>query len=242
VLWNIKGIKIGTRFELELVNSLGEKVGQTYISQLIDSLDGDKIAIATPIRGSRVLFIPIGSTARLYFLDKKLGLLSLLVKLESKMDSGNIQCIVAHAESDIEKIQRRKYYRLDCNLTVYYRICEDTETAQSLKAEIRKPLENDSAEPKYKKGLTKNLSGSGLCIITEEMLQKYSTLEVILWINDACYVRTVCSVMRASEIVTPREKKYEMGLHIDDITEGGQNQIIKYVFEKQKELLKRQTL
>jgi c-di-GMP-binding flagellar brake protein YcgR len=234
-------IKIGTRLELELINGLGEKIGQTYISQIID-IKGDNIVIAVPIRESRVLFIPIGSKARMYFFHNKYGLLSLEIKLDSKTTVDNIQCIIAHAEGPIEKIQRRKYYRLDCNLPVNYRICREDETQESLASEIRKPVEKDVLESEFKKGLTKNLSGSGLCIVIDEKIDKDSMLEVFVWMDETNYIRTVCSIMRISEVITPRDKKHDIGLHILSITERGQNLIIKYVFEKQKEILKRQTM
>lgn len=239
---NINEIKIGTRLELELINGLGEKIGQTYISQIIDIKDGDKIVLAAPIHESRVLFIPIGSKARMYFFHSKFGLLSLPIKLDSKETVDNIQCIIAHAEGPIEKIQRRKYYRLDCNLPVNYRICREDETPDSLASEIRKPIEKTVLDSEFKKGLTKNLSGSGLCIVIEEKIDKDSILEVIIWTDETTYIRTICSIMRMAEVITPRDKKYEIGLHITNITERGQNIIIKFVFEKQKEILKRQTL
>ncbi len=238
---NMNEIKIGTRLELELINGLGEKIGQTYISQIID-IKGDKIVIAAPIHESRVLFIPIGSKARMYFFHNKFGLLSLEIKLDSKETVDNIQCILAHAEGPIEKIQRRKYYRLDCNLPVNYRVCGEDETPESLASEIRKPIEKALLDSDFKKGLSKNLSGSGLCIVIEEKISKDSMLEVIVWMDETTYIRMVCGIMRISELITPRDKKYETGLHIANITERGQNIIIKYVFDKQKEILKRQTM
>jgi hypothetical protein len=57
-------IKLGTRLEFEMLNKQDEKVGNTFISQLLEHQDDGSIVISAPITESRVVFVPAGITVR----------------------------------------------------------------------------------------------------------------------------------------------------------------------------------
>ena len=62
---DIQEVKIGTRFELELINSLGEKKSQTYISQLVETSTKSDLLVLCPIFESKYVFIATGSNIRI---------------------------------------------------------------------------------------------------------------------------------------------------------------------------------
>ena len=45
-------IMIGTRLELEMLNSSGERIGNVYVSQLLDHQEDGTMVISAPIFGS----------------------------------------------------------------------------------------------------------------------------------------------------------------------------------------------
>ncbi|MDP4093251.1 MAG: flagellar brake domain-containing protein [Bacillota bacterium] len=237
---NTKDMSIGTKLELELVNNLGEKIGRTYISQLLDIVDDENIIIAAPIYESRVIFVPTGANARIFFFHKRWGLMSFPALIVAKDKKDNILSFQIKVTGEFEKIQRRKYFRLDCNIPAYFRVCPDTETDDYLRLEIRKDIDKKTLESNYIKALTRNISGSGSCIVSDEKISKDATLELVLLLEGSSYIRTICKVMRIDEIDTSKDKKFETGLHFAEITDRGQDLVIKFIFEQQKQLLKRQ--
>ncbi|MCX8129309.1 MAG: flagellar brake domain-containing protein [Clostridia bacterium] len=230
---NIREIVIGTRLEVELINSLGEKTGQTYVSQLIDIVNNEDALILCPIYESKFVFIAQGSNMRSLFMHDKYGLMSFTAVVTNKEKKGNILLLHIKLTSEIEKIQRRKYYRFDCNLNALYRIHNETDPAQE-----NSPVP-ESAE--FKKAITRNLSGNGTCIVVSENIPKGSFVEVQVFLSDNNPIKAVCIIMRNSEIHTSKEKKYELGLYFKKISAKDQDSVVKYIFDQQRLQLKRES-
>ena len=68
-------IALGTRLELEMIDDNGERIGNVYVSQLLEHQEDGTMVISAPISGSRVIYIPDGITIRLTFIDPIQGLL-----------------------------------------------------------------------------------------------------------------------------------------------------------------------
>jgi c-di-GMP-binding flagellar brake protein YcgR len=107
-------------------------------------------------------------------------------------------------------------------------------------------VDTDSLKAKpnvqYKKALTKNLSGSGACIVTDENLPRNTILELRLEFSSSVYVNALCVVMRNTPVEVKKATNYELGLHFTKISPRDQDHIIKYIFEQQRVLLKKEIL
>ena len=110
-------IMIGTRLELEMLNSSGERIGNVYVSQLLDHQEDGTMVISAPIFGSRVVFIPDGITIRLTFVHQVHGLLGFTAVVNTRGLQGKIAVLTVTPAADIIKIQRRMHYRLEIILT-----------------------------------------------------------------------------------------------------------------------------
>jgi c-di-GMP-binding flagellar brake protein YcgR len=227
MLMNVHEIKIGTKLELDLIDSLVWKNSHTHISQLLDVLDENNIIIASPIRRSRFVHIPLNSSVRLIFFQPGYGLISCTGKITSIGAEGNLPELKVYLDSGFEKVQRRTHYRLDCNLDVKYR---------------KASLKPEESKLKYKNAITRNISGSGVSITTEESIETDTRLELLISINPDTVVRTVCIVMRSGRTGEENGSKYEIGLHFVSISEKDRNTIIKFIFKQQILMLKNRKL
>lgn len=223
--------KIGTKFEIELIDSLGGKIGSTYTSQLLDIRDDEHIVIASPIHESRLLLIPSGSTIRCTFLHYKLGLLAFMATVVNKEKLGNIIAINVAITSKIAKIQRRDHYRLDCMLDVKYRLLSDETPVKGADEFVE--------IPEYKNAYTKNISGRGACIIVDEPIERGTCLHIQISLEDGHFMETKCVAVRCVRVEEIEHSKYSVGLFFIDISHREQDAVIRYIFEKQKQLLKR---
>ena len=226
---NILDTKIGTKLEIELINRVGQKIGQTFISQIMDIIDRNNVVIAAPMHESRITYIPIGVKVRLIFIHEKYGLLSFIGTVVKKEKRDNLIEFDITIDSEFENTQRRNFFRLDCVLDAQYRILQN------------EPQEQDPSDiaPAYKKALTRNLSGCGACIVIDEAIPKDAGIELILTLGPTISVKVVCKVVRSSVIELTKGKKYENGLYFTEISKKDQNSIIKFVFDQQKLLIKK---
>ena len=221
-------LQAGTRLEIEQLGSTYEKSGNIYISQLLEPVTEAGMIISAPIFESRHIFIPLNSKLRVAFFHRKYGLMGFNAVVSSREYRGNIATLCIKAQSELERIQRRKHYRLDCLLNSEYRILE---------ASSDKP-----ASGPLTKTMVKNISGSGACIVTEENVPKDTLIELFIYLNKTAKVRAICSVLRNQEVEVKKGVSYELGMYFAEISPKDQDQIIKYIFEQQRVLLKKEVL
>lgn len=224
---NIKSIKLGMKLEINLVNTLGEKVGYTYVSQLEDIIDESQIVIASPIHASRVIYMPAGAMLNLFFIHEKQGLLSFFATIQNREQRGNLSVLVLSIESPIEKIQRRKFYRLDNVVDAFYRPWYYDESDEDIYQ-----LQSDLSL--FKKCLTRNISGSGLCIIVYDPIIVGMDLQLIVPLNEQLTINEKCVVVRSIKSDEIRKPSYELGLHFTSLNKKKHDAIIKYVFQQQR--------
>jgi c-di-GMP-binding flagellar brake protein YcgR len=234
---NILGTKLGTKLELELVNSLGQKIGQTYISQLIDIFDEKSIAISAPIHESRLMLINNGTKIRIIFLHHKLGLVCFCGTVTNKEKTENLVLFNIKIDTELEKIQRRNYFRLDSLLNAEYFVISTEAVEDGSQTDLSAaPLDKE-----YKKAIAKNLSGSGACIVVGEDIPKGALIEAKIYFTKDSSIKAKFKVIRNKPIEANREKKYELGLHTAQISVKDQDAVIKYIFDQQRVKLKKQS-
>lgn len=226
---NLLSSKIGIKLELEFVNSIGEKIGQSYVSQLIDVFDDKNIAIAAPIHESRLMLITPGTKIRCIFLDERQGLLSFLGAITKRERRESLTYFNAEITGDFEKIQRRNYFRLDCLLNATYILLnEETDESNA----------SDAAPIPGKKALTRNISGNGARIVIDEKIPKGSSIQVKLWLTKEVVINVTAKVVRCTQIEGIRDTKYEVGLYFTKLTQREQDILVKYIFDQQRLQLK----
>lgn len=221
-----KEIQIGTRLELELLSRKGEKIGNTFISQLLEHQEGNCMVISVPIFEARLIFISVQAQLRLTFIHNKYGLLGFTALVTAREFRGKIAVLIIQPDSEIIKIQRRTHYRLDCMADVLVRRSEKNSKAGKETAI---------------KAFTKNISGSGLCIITTTDIPKKSEVDIELSLADNIHINAKCLVIRNIEFEVKKSKSHEIALHFTDISQKDQDSLIKYIFEQQRMQLKKET-
>lgn len=225
----VRDLKIGTRLELEILDGDGKRIGNTYVSQVLEPVKDRSLIISAPIYESRLIYVPVNGIVRITFLHSRNGLQGFNALVTSREQRGNLSVLCVQAETQPEKIQRRTHYRLDCTLDAEYGIYSDNPDK-----EIDQTL--------YKHALTKNISGSGTCLVVREDIAKNMLLDVRISFSETVKIRAVCRVIRCTPLETEKISRYEIRLQFTDITALDQDYIIKYIFEEQRRLLKKKIL
>lgn len=223
----ISELKTGTRFQFGILDSYGKNIGNTYVSQLYEPAKADSIIVYVPIFESRLIFVPVNTKVQLCFPYKQ-GFMGFSARVIERGRKGNISVLYLKVESPLELIQRRGSYRLDCNIPIEYR----THNAAAKDTEA-------NTHP-YKKALSKNISGTGACIIIYEEMPKDSVLELRMHLTDTLVIEVICSVIRCVKMDMLKNSRYEVGLCFTKTNSYNQDCLIKYIFEQQRWHLKKE--
>lgn len=224
-------IKIGTKFEIEIpqTNKKNTESFTTYSSQLIDTIDKDTIVIAAPMNKSRLKFLTTGLNILIYYLNDRQELLYFMATVKDHLKNGTLDAFEIVITSDAKKIQRRKFYRLDASLNCQYKIIE----------KIPANIDNFDFSQIDTKNLfeayTKNISGSGFCLNLNSPLEDDTILYAEISLEDTAILKVLAQVIRSNDI---GDKKYEVGMHYLKISPIESKTLIKYIYEKQRIILK----
>ena len=218
-------ILIGTRLELEMLNEYEDRVGQLYVSQLLEVQESGNIVIAAPIHEGRLVFIPQQSAIRLAFIHVEEGLLGFIGTVKAFDLNDKIAVLIIEPKPELFKMQRRMYYRLDYLKDIKVRL--KGEKPANKKSNIR--------------AFTKNISGSGLCIVTDTDIPRKTELEVELTLTEDITVKAKCVVVRCTWFEVMKSRNYELGLSFTEISKKDQDILVKFIYEQQRVRLKKQT-
>jgi len=230
---NANDIRIGTKLEIEITDytkNNSDSNSSSYISQLLDVIDSKTISVAAPMGEGRLKFLSRDLKIFIYYLNEKQDLLYFKATVKEHKKNGPLDAFDIIIDSEISKIQRRRYYRLDVALSCQYIICNQQLPSLLNESDFQKINEED-----LKTAYTKNISGSGFCLILEDSLESGTILDVTINLDDTAFVRVFAQVIRSINV---QGKKYEVGTHYINISSRDSSFLTKYIFEKQRLILK----
>ncbi len=262
----LQEVKIGTRLELEMLSKNGERVGNTLVSQLLEHQEDGTVVISAPISESRVVFVPAGITIRLTFAHQLHGMLGFTALVISREYRGKIAVLIIQPDDNIEKIQRRMHYRLDIIVDAKIFAADNdhnrseatesevNEIGSATKAAASEKGLGSSAKAKAQKGekalssenadevkaYTKNISGSGTCIVSDTSFPRGSEVRIKLNLSHNIQISAKCVVVRNQAVEIKKGRSYELGLKFIEISNKDQDALIRFIFEQQRMLLKKE--
>lgn len=216
-------LSLGDKLEIELYNSNGERVSPLLVSQYERSLPDGSMEILAPIKGGRIF--PVYRGVEMGVIYEKSGeLYTFKAEAIERRVSGNIYLLRIAPTSGAEHMQRRLFFRFDCILDLKYRLFEEKDT-----------VDQDRGE--YKKAITKDISGGGLCILTDVQPQYGWHLEGIIDVGGN--IRFVGKIVRVINVHDKGKYHYEAGIEFIDISDLGREKVISFIFDSQRKMLKK---
>lgn len=221
----LENIQIGTKLELEMHDESDKNVKVRLVSQLEDCMDNKTATIAAPVYCGELYSIHIGSIMDIFFLRED-KLYRFKANVTAREKSGNIAMLRIERLDNIQNIQRRQFFRFDCTIPVNYRV-------------IDKSNEPGKMTVPYNSSITKDLSGSGLCMLVEEKLDEHAQLDCELYLEPDLRINFTGKIIRISKCDFESKYKYEIGLTYKSIDNKDREAIVKYIFNEQRRLRKK---
>jgi c-di-GMP-binding flagellar brake protein YcgR len=239
-------ITLGDKLELKKLKTRTseEDTDKIYVSQLLDISQDDKLNIAMPIEKGRIIPLSIGDKYSVRFYTNK-GLYQCKAVITDRYRNNNIFILVIQLISELEKHQRRQYYRLECLLDIKYHVITDLELAIVNKIK-RDDFKDDDEKQKYlntledyqtvsHSGTIVDLSGGGARFISNHKHEHGNRILISIRFNtDFNNLHVINAGIISSTNMMNRQGVYEHRVQFNDITKEEREAIIKFIFEEDR--------
>jgi len=222
---NYTDLQIGTKLELEIYDMMGDVIEHQFVSELEWIEEGNIAFIAAPISEGVVYPVRIGSKLNAYFINRD-DLYRFKAKVISRGMKDNIALLKVLVEEEFEKIQRRQFFRFDCSVPVKFRV-------------IYSMRPDDNEKILFIKTFSKDLSGGGLCMVTEERVNIDELVECIITLDNEKVISFKGKVVRSERLELDDRIKYETGITFKKIEDRDREAIIGFIFREQRKLRKK---
>lgn len=225
------GDKIELRQMLNQIESSNENV-RTYISQILD-INEFSIQAAMPIYEGHLIPLEVGIKYDVFFKTSK-GLYKAVCEVIARSKVEKIYMLELKPITDLERFQRREYFRLSTNVDAS--ICSISEL--EMKNYIHSGTIPEDYIKKKKNAIFIDISGGGAKIVSSELYK----------INDMLLIEfnvTVCSVLKniiiPGKVLTSVTSNNRLDLHEHrveyyKIPKETRELIIKYIFDEQRRI------
>lgn len=235
-------ITIGDKVEIRILQEVlrGYEVSEKahiFKSQLHDIISEDEIVLAMPMEAAKVILLPMDVRYDVCFFTKK-GLYNCTATIKDRYKEDNLYEIVMTLTSQLQKFQRRKFYRLECLVDFTYYILQDEEEIgmNDPYAAHEHHLKNYPSDER-KTGIIVDISGGGVRTITPDNLPKGTELLLFFQIimDDMEYSFSSFAHVVKSNLLDKQTNRYESRIEYKKIHKNERERIVKYIFKEERE-------
>ena len=254
-------VSIGDKIEVRQLNSKGIPIKniEPYSSQLLDFFCNQSetiISIGMPLRGGQTFMLKPGIHYNLLFFTDK-GLYQCNCKMLRSYKEKNTLIAAVLVTTELEKVQRRQYYRLEIlheiefcfisqeEINIIDKIIEDKdkdnlkeESDSSEKADVINTLIQWSKD--WKKAHVVDISGGGVRFNSDFLLepQDQILIRIDFTLKDEEKNLLIGANVIQSSRIESHFKKYVTRAQFTRIKESDRDDLIKYIFEKERKMRK----
>lgn len=202
--------------EIEL-NTNGQCEQKENFASRIEEVLSDSLVVAAPIKNGNLVFIAKGEllTLRVHING---ALYSALCRVQAYSSKG-VPWLKLTRPAEISKVQQRSWVRIDVMLPVEYRMAGY-------------PVD-------YYQATTSDLSGGGLLMVTNHIIDNDTLLDIRVKMTDDFTVECQGRVTRCHQEGDKTRSRFKIGIKYENLEEAHVEKIVAFVFQKQRESLKK---
>ena len=235
-------ISPGNRVELKATGKIwmddDSRTKHIYMSKIMDVTSDDRIEVLMPFERGKIVLLPVDGEYSMCFYSTR-GLFQCCAKIVDRYRSDNMYILVMDLTSELQKLQRREYYRFSCALELKSRLCSKEE--QEAFEMNRKYLVDPGDD--LQKSVVVDISGGGLRFVANFRYEEGSTIYCAYSlpgnVNSKEY-EMICNVLKVQEIDS-RPWLFEQRIQNINIDETYKEDIIYFILEEERKIRKKQT-
>ncbi|MDR3120327.1 MAG: flagellar brake protein [Clostridiales bacterium] len=216
--------KVGSRLNLDVYDDNERIIEHEFVSQFEEAISGEAAYLAIPILEGVVYAIRVGWKIAVYMQNGN-DIYRFFGRVTERAQIDGRSLMRVERTSEIDVAQRRQFYRFQCDIPFRYRLVSK---------------DKKSAREPFSKGMTVDLSGSGLRFNVNDPIEKERLIECEFTIENRLIfiVGKVMRCMRKSEGESAASV-YEVGLIFSEIEERDRDLIIRFIFDEERRRLKK---
>ena len=236
-------ISPGNRVELKATGKIwmdeDMRTRHIYMSKIMDVTSDDRIEVLMPYEKGKLVLLPVDGEYSLCFYSPR-GLFQCYSRIVDRYRSDNMYILVLDLTSQLQKLQRREYYRFSCALELKSRLCskEELEAFENNRSFL---VSNDKKQ--LQRSVVVDISGGGLRFVSnfkyDEGSMIYCSYRLPGNVNDKEY-EMICSILKGQELEN-RPGLFEHRIQYVYIDETSREDIIHFIFEEERKIRKKQT-
>ena len=243
---NLEPLSPGNRVELQLsqqvlrAKNTGEKV-HTFISDVTDIFDNGTIEVEVPTEKGRLIPLPVGIRVDVIFFVKT-SLYGCRAVIKDRYKKDNLYMLLLTPETDIYKVQRREFFRVDVFFNLDYYVLQPEDLEMEKVEDIYQFLKEQGDPLRERQGVAADLSGGGIRFTGDIKLEKEAKLLMCFPLPMGGQLKQFLVIGEVIDSFS-RQDKYDtfvnrVKFQIED--NRVREHIIRYVFEEERRQRKRE--
>ncbi|MCM1156926.1 MAG: flagellar brake protein [Bacteroidales bacterium] len=229
-------IIIGDKLDIQKLDSENSDAqtekNRVYSSRVLDEMQNGNMLVSMPYRDGKMVPFSVGQEIQATFYTKS-GLLRCQSKVMGRYKNGNIFFMELEQETDLIKVQRREYYRMDCYILIEYRIVGEEERKMIEADEFYDP---EQTEWEWKSGTMLDLSGGGSHFVSAFQEEKDTMIQLRFDIHLGEKIESVSpyAMLLRSERNKNNSTIYDNYIMFWNVDGNLREKIIRYIFDAQR--------
>lgn len=243
-----KIIGVGNRIELTRVSRVTGKASQgvfeeeekkVLISRVYDILDEDRLKIAIPQEGGKVVLLPNNTRIDACFYTTK-GLYQGRFVVVDRYKEGNLLVQVVELINELTKYQRRQYFRLSCTMSIDY-VKVDGEKLQEYFEE--EDLAGRVSREDTMTAVVLDISGGGMRFVSKDKNEINSVIALCLGIEYAEKIKQYGIIAKVINVSVSKNNNllYEHRVEFCNLSSNAREEIIRYIFDEERKRRKKES-
>ena len=230
-----KFISPGAKIELEALDHVilsdGTEQRKVYESKVVDILDEDRLEILMPMEQTKLVLLPVKGEYHLHFFTSK-GLFQCDARVAARYKNGALYLLEMEMMSDLQKYQRREFYRYTCTLDMKVRELTPDEKRDVSSGKFFIPEEDVRAD----RATIVDISGGGMRFVTTIPFEPgaLAFYDFILRKQGGPkHMELIGEILSCRQLETNRGQ-YEHRVRFVHIQHNQREDIIRYIFEEER--------
>ena len=240
-------LTLGDKIDIKRIDRNGKTVhdAKTLVSKLMDFMDTDIIKITTPFANGRTIPMETGEYYSLCFYTDKGLYRCKSIALNNQREDKTIMSVL-RITSNLEKYQRRQYFRLECIQDIEYRMItkeEELLTKKLILDEFRDHEERSETRMKlveltrnWIRGSMTDLSGGGAKFTSDKLHNSGDKIQIKIELTTANEAKTImvdAGIIYSAKVINRRDI-FEHRAEFTNISIKDREELIRYIFEQER--------
>lgn len=227
------GVTIGNKIELIHLDQVikNDKNAKVYLSKVCDIMQNNTLQIAMPIYDGKIVPLAVDDKYSACFYTDG-GLYQVNVLITSRYKSGNLFFLDVMMLGDLEKVQRREYYRYNCILDAKLRIVTENDIRDIFKSSAS----SDTEEQEWEEAKIIDISGGGIKLVQRKDFPENSIVNIrfeLFTVDHFDKFNLLARILQSSRTNNNAELNMQR-LEFVKISHDDRDKIIRFIFENER--------